>query len=319
MASANDMLRKILADNVLDDNELRRLRRQIFQDNHITIHEADMIFEIDTKATKLPKEWNHFFVNIITDFLIRQTLPIGYVDSIHSNWLIQRIENDGHINEATEMELMLNILRLAQDVPRDLELYALNKVRDKIIKRAASGNIAITTEDTDLMKRVLYASSGSGGFSICKEEAQFLFDLEEVCQNADNTPEWQKLFVGAIANHVMTMGAPEVASAEDTKRNQEWLKADQGIEWSINSITNSFKVWFSQHQNDDNNSKPSIFLDTERLHAAEVIDIQEATWLIEHLNRDGNISANEQALLKFFKDECPNIHENLGPLLRYAA
>ena len=83
---------------------------------------------------------------------------------------------------------------------------------------------SIQAQDVDLLKRVLYASSGSGGFSICREEAQFLFELDEICQHSDNAPEWQKLFVGATANHLMTMGAPKMLDRETMKEVQETLK-----------------------------------------------------------------------------------------------
>lgn len=319
MASVKNILEDILADKKLDSDEFLRLRRQIFQDGHISLEEADMVFRVDTETTNLPDGWDDFFVGAITDFLIRQTLPVGYVDPIHSTWLIERIENNDHMSEATEMELILNVIRLAEDVPRNLELYALNKIRDKIISRASNGTLSITAEDVALLKRTLYASGGSGGFSICKEEARFLFDLDEVCQSADNSPEWQKLFVGAIANHVMTMGAPKMASREDYKRAQEFLHTDRGIEWSISNIKDTFLSWGKKFTSANATASGSIFLNDELIRSSEAIDAQEAAWLIEHFNRDGSISQNEKELLKFFKDECPDIHDSLAPLLRHAA
>jgi len=319
MASVKDILTSTLADNALDADEFLRLRRQIFQDGHISMEEANMVFKVDTESKELPEGWDDFFVGAITDFLIRQTLPVGYVDPIHATWLIERIEHDDRMSESTEMELILNVIRLAKDVPRNLELYALNKIRDKIISRSAAGDLTVTADDVVLLKRVLYASGGSGGFSICKEEARFLFDLDEICQSADNAPEWQKLFVGAVANHVMTMGAPKMASREDYKRAQEYLHSNQGIKWSISNIKTTFKEWLSNIASNEDNTPTSIFSNDALIREAEAIDAQEAAWLIEHLNRDGTISPNERELLKFFKDECPNIHESLKPLLRQAA
>jgi len=166
------------------------------------------------------------------------------------------------------------------------------------------------------LKRILYASGGSGGYSICEYEARFLFDLDEISQNQDNHESWQKLFVGAIANHVMTMGAPQMAEREDYRRAQEFLHSTQTFSWNLKK---SFLAWESDFKNKDQGTTRSIFLDEERIREAEKIDASEAAWLIEHINRDGVISPNEQALLTFFKQECPEIHESLKPLLRYAA
>ena len=312
MASVDDILTQALADKVIDPAEFSQLRRKIFDDGHISLHEADMIFQLDMQAQSLPEGWSDFFVGVITDFLIRQTMPTGYVDSIHSAWLMERIEYDDQINEDTEMELLLNILRLAVDVPRDLEVYALNKVRDKIISRGLNGQLSIQAQDVDLLKRVLYASSGSGGFSICREEAQFLFELDEICQHSDNAPEWQKLFVGATANHLMTMGAPKMLDRETMKEVQERpLKMD----WSLSGIKNSFMAWESEYKKEGQ----SFLLNETAMQEAEAITAFEAEWLVTHLNRDGVLSPNERALLKFIKEECANVHEILTPLLRHAA
>ena len=55
------------------------------------------------------------------------------------------------------------------------------------------------------------------------------------------------------------------------------------------------------------------------MQEAEAITALEADWLVKHLNRDGVLSLNERALLKFIKEECTNVHEILAPLLRHAA
>ena len=81
MASVDDILTQALADKVIDPAEFSQLRRKIFDDGHISLHEADMIFQLDMQAQSLPEGWSDFFVGVITDFLIRQTMPTGYVDS----------------------------------------------------------------------------------------------------------------------------------------------------------------------------------------------------------------------------------------------
>lgn len=317
MASVNDILTQALADKVIDSAEFSQLRRKIFEDGRVSIQEADMIFRLDMEAEVLPEGWADFFVGALTDFLIRQTLPTGYVDTIHSAWLIERIEYDNKLNEDTEMQLLLNVLRLAVDVPRELEVYALDKVRDKILARGLEGNLSVQAEDVALMKRVLYASAGSGGFSICREEAQFLFQLDEICQNCENAPEWEKLFVGAIANHVMTMGAPKMVDRETMKEIQEreFQEKPLKLDWSLSGIRKSFLAW----ESDYNNKEQSFFLDEAGMKEAEAITAVEADWLVEHINRDGALSSNERALLKFIKEECTDVHEILAPLLSRAA
>ena len=37
----------------------------------------------------------------------------------------------------------------------------------------------------------------------------------------------------------------------------------------------------------------------------------EANWLIEHIMKDGEQNDNERALLRFLRDECPDLHPSL--------
>lgn len=316
MSSVRKILENALTIRMLDEIRFVELRRQVFDDGRISIDEADLIFAIDSQIEELPEGWNEFFVGALTDYLIRQELPVGYIEPIQASWLMERIEADDKLSPQTEMELLLNILRLAKDVPENLELYTLAKIRNKIVARAVESDFRISAQDVKDMKRVLYACGGNGGYAISEAEARFLFDLDEISQSADNDPEWQKLFVGAIANHLMTMGAPVVASLSRARRSDEYLMSDETISWNL---MRSFRTWSAQREAGDTGTVRSQFLDEDRIRTAEAIDAAEAHWLITHINRDGTISINEQALLAFIERECPKVHESLHPLLRYAA
>jgi len=182
----------------------------------------------------------------------------------------------------------------------------------------ASNVLTVSEGDVALLKKVVYASGGNGGFGISKSEAAFLFELDESTKGAGNHDSWQKLFVGAIANHLMTMGAPEPVDREAYKRAQEYLMTDGGIQWEKmelewKNLPGQLFGFLTEKP------RKSQFTDHNRMNEAEKIDMSEAQWLIDHLNRDGEISVNEKALLTFIKNECPDIHEALHPLLKYAA
>jgi len=316
MSTIRNILENALTVRMLDEIRFVDLRRQVFDDGRISIEEADLIFAVDSQIDNLPEGWKEFFVGALTDFLIRQELPLGYVDSIQASWLMERIEADKNLDAETEMELLLNILRLAKDVPENLELYTLGKIKTRIVSRAINSDFRITENDVKQIKRVLYACGGNGGYAVSEAEARFLFDLDELSQSADNDREWQKLFVGAIANHVMTMGAPAPMDLDAARRADEYLMSTETISWNL---MKSFRAWMSQRDAGNTGNIKSQFLDEERMAQAEAINASEAHWLIEHINRDGTISVNEQALLAFIEQECPKIHDSLSPLLRYAA
>jgi len=48
---------------------------------------------------------------------------------------------------------------------------------------------------------------------------------------------------------------------------------------------------------------------------AEKIDAHEAHWLVERIGQDGIFHKNEKALIRFLKEDSPQIHPSLRPLL----
>ncbi len=313
-------LRQILDENILGEGDFHDLQRTVYEDGHVTLDEADLIFKINDQVDQRPEGWNAFFVGVITDLLVRQTLPRGYVDASNAAWLMERIDHDGLLKLETELELLMNVLSIAESVPERLEAYALRQVKACVLK--SEGYLAdgrkveagvIEARDVEYLRKVLYACGGNGGFGITQLEAEILFDLDEATQGALNDPAWTDLFVGAIANHLMTVGGPEVPSYEEARRRQNWLESASGLQWNLKK---SFASWVGEARS---YSPTSIFMDDEHILDAERIDPVEAAWLIKRLNRDGQLSPNEKALLKFLESESPAIHSSLKPLIDAAA
>ena len=136
MASARllSLLNAVLDAGSLSDETFVQLRRQVYEDGYISTEEADLIFDINTAIKHLQDEWNAFFVGAITDFLVRQTPPTGFIDISNAAWLMQRIDHDGVIELETEFELLMNVLHLAQSVPERLERFAWRRENSCVVK-----------------------------------------------------------------------------------------------------------------------------------------------------------------------------------------
>ncbi|MCF6275256.1 MAG: hypothetical protein L3J05_05785, partial [Robiginitomaculum sp.] len=89
-----ELLEKILAASPLDDGDVLNVRRTVFEDGHITVQEADMLFQINHLPGK-PDTWFDLFLEGITHFLVRQTMPHGYINQANAAWLMARIDHDG--------------------------------------------------------------------------------------------------------------------------------------------------------------------------------------------------------------------------------
>ena len=323
MTNATQLIANMKASDAMTDTQLLELRRAFGADMEIDGREADVIFELDKLATK-PDGWADYFTLILTTYLVHQGQPQGYINDAMAAWLIARIDHDGVVETETELRLLINVLKVAQKPGDRLEAYALRQVLEAV--KSGRGYVGqnqlkpgvIGQAELRLLRQVFYGVGSAGGMGISKMEAQHIFALNEATKGRDNDPEWQRFFVSAISNHLMMIAAPTPVPAEEVLRRKAWLESDEGIYsgfggLTLSSIVDAFKSVFSNEEGDLTGG--FTILNTERFEHAERITENEADWLITALKADGEIDANERALLDFIRQECPDINESLRPLL----
>ena len=322
----------IIARGEILESDIMPLRRGIGEDLQIDVHEADMLFQLNDLNNK-PESWNQYFVDAITTFLIHQTPPEGYISQINATWLMERIQKDGVVETHTEMALLMNVLKLAKNVTDELEMFALNQVKLSVThgqgylgknRNLEPGSIG--EAEVEMLRTILYSKAGDRGVSISSAEAALLFDINNATQNADNHPDWQKLFVRGIANHLMMVAAYEQPSLEEALRRANWLEDLDSV--PTPTWKGALKLFGMQMKRgnfvknlksiSETDTQTFSHMDGSAVSEAEKITATEAGWLIERLNRDGALDDNERALLTFLAEECPDIHESLTPMIRAA-
>lgn len=122
---------------------------------------------------------------------------------------------------------------------------------DELKKDLLSDGI-IDVEEVETIKHKIYEDG-----KIDREEADFLFELNDAVTGKDNAPEWKELFIDAITAYVL----------EDEM-------------------------------------------------SPDVIDEDEADYLYEQINGDGQIDDTERALLENIKAKAKNFPEKLASLLK---
>ena len=122
---------------------------------------------------------------------------------------------------------------------------------DELKKNLLSDGI-IDVEEVETIKHKIYEDG-----KIDREEANFLFELNDAVTGKDNAPEWKELFIDAITAYVL----------EDEM-------------------------------------------------SPDVIDEDEADYLYEQINGNGQIDDTERALLENIKAKAKNFPEKLASLLK---
>jgi hypothetical protein len=312
----------------LDVLEFRQL---IFRDGVVACEEADALFLLNEACAEQCAEWQEFFVEAITDYIVHQEKPAGYVSAKNADWLIAAISRDGKVGTATELELLVRVLEKAKFSTERLVAFALQQVKHAVVDGqgplVAGGNLvpgAIEKAEVDLLRRILYAFGGDGNIAITRAEAEVLFEINDAVADARNDASWNDLFVKAVANFVMCASGYQAPTREEALRQENFLDradADIGGFMARMASTGGREMLAAYRQSVDIDAEweaRNQWNDACR-RRAERIDNVEARWLAERIGKDGRLQENELALVRFIKQTSPSIHPELQLLLEKVA
>jgi hypothetical protein len=324
-------LDELLARGAVRADDVLKLRRSFYPDGHISPAEAEALFSINRACPEQDVEWADFFCEALTDFVVHQALPQGYVTTENADWLVDRISVDGIVQTMTELEVLIKIIDAARWAPARLVKFALEQVKHAVVEGSGplrAGSVLVpgivTEAETELVRRILYAFGGEGHIAISRSEAEVLFDINDATSEADNDPAWSDLFVKAIANHLMAASGYSMPTRAQALHQDEWLESRGDL--SLGNVLSGLvggglKGVFSAYQEQSWEELALERIEQQRIAmiTSEPVSEPEAGWLAERIGRDGRLHQNEKALLRFLKQESPRLHESLQPLLDRAA
>ncbi len=316
--------RSITAEDVL------ALRRSLYNDGVVEAGEVARLFAMDEAAAEHDPSWCELFVEAVTDYIVEQAEPHGYLSDANADWLIARIAQDGTVKTATELELLVKTLEKAKSGPERLSAFALDQVRKAIVDGegplARGGRLEpgrVGRDEVELMRRVLYAFGGDGNVAITRGEAEILFDINDATAGAANDPAWTDLFVKAVANFLMAASGYAVPTRQEAIRREAWLDAPSGgvadvfarmAAGGLRGVLNAYRQPGAEEAWADRNTRAAT-----SAAIAEQVTAEEAEWLARRIGRDGSLHENEKALLRFIRDEAPSVHPSLQSLIAKAA
>ena len=318
----------LTSKNKITAEDVTMLRREVFADGVVSRGEAEALFALDQTARDKCDEWAPFFVEAVTDYIVHQEKPEGYISEQNADWLVRIVSRDGMVDSRTELELLVHVLEEAKSSPGQLSAYALEQVAHAVVDGKGplmqGGSLVpghIAKAEVDLLRRILYAYGGDGNIAISKVEAEVLFRINDRTAAAENDPSWNDLFVKAIANYVMCSAGYEPPTREATLRHENFL--DEGAPtlggfFSRMASGGFAAILEAYHSPGDIEAEWEAKNRAAEALArrAETIDADEAEWLAERVGGGQRpLRDNERALLTLIKHASPEIHPALKPLL----
>lgn len=318
----------IMARGAITAADVLQLRRAFYEDTGIDLAEAETLFALNDACSVQDASWADCFVEMLTDFVVNQVKPEGYVTIENADWLVQRIARDGKIESKTELELLINVLDKARWSPQSLVTFALAQVKRAVIEgtgplRAGKSLEAgvINEAEVELLKRVLYAFGGDGNIAISQPEAEILFDIDAATEGKANAESWPDLYVKAIANCVMASSGYAVPSREQALAREVWMESRGDLSLGrmvAGMVGGGLKGILAAYREQDPMERAISQLERQKIEivTAEEVTPVEAQWLAERIGRDGHVSANEKALLEFLITNSPKVAPELEAMMQ---
>lgn len=312
----------LIQDGAVTGDELLQLRAHVFGDGTVSTSDVELLFKINGSPAGLDSEWERLFSQTLTDYLVHQVEPHGYVSGANAGWVVGQFRAAATVRRWSDIAAVTAVMEAAARAPETLVAFALHSLQDAILEPGCIGRPGevgvIGAADVGMIRRVLFAFGGDGAIAVTQTEAGFLFDLNDQTDQAANHPEWSDLFVKAIANFLMKANGYQVPSRAKALHREAWLNArpDAGATLAAMLSVNLKNIWSAYRQN-----PPLTRLSTEAesIEDAARIDADEARWLAERIGRNAALHDNEKALLRFIAEESPGIHPALQTVIDTAA
>ncbi|MEO0328699.1 MAG: hypothetical protein AAF217_08895 [Pseudomonadota bacterium] len=317
----------------IDADDVLKLRHKVFADMVVSQMNAEALFSLNNDVAETCQEWDYFFVEAMIDHCLNQAKPEGYLSDDKAEWVIAQIITDGHLKSDTELELLIRLIERAHHVPERITVFALEEIQHAVLQGEGEllNNEYLTpgiigAPEAKLIRRIMYGAGSGGRVEISRAEVEILFELNDQTIDAENHPEWNDVFVKAVAAHLMMTAGYEALDRNEAFRREKWLD-DTSIDVagmlskSLSSIgdvmlgkskvfgnTTMENAWQSRNEELSNSAVVS-----------EAVDNSEAFWLVERIGRDGVIHENEKALIRYLNQESPSLHSLLQPLINKVA
>jgi len=326
-SQASTFANELISRGSIKDAVVLRLRGMFYGDGSISREEAALLFEINRRCPIQDGSWSPFFIEAMTDYVVTQAAPEGYVTTENATWLIGSITSDGTVGTKAELDLLVNVLERARWSPPSLVSFCLAQV--KFAVATGEGPLragqpvepgVIREAEVELIRRMVYAFGGDGNVAVTRQEAEVLFEINDLVADAGLNAAWTELFVKAIANVLMHASGYTVPSREEALRSDAWL--DERGELSPSTMLKAIAAAgldgvISAYREPSREERAILRLEEQRLEiiVGERVTCDEATWLAEQLGRDGRLTATEQALLEYLHAASPMIDESLAEVV----
>lgn len=313
----------IIARGSIKGEDVARLARIVLADGVVDVREADTLIEMHRACGVQDAAWPPFFVEAITDYVVQQAAPEGYVNAGNARWLLARIAPDGLIASKAGLDLVVNVLDAARWAPVSLSRCALEQVQRAVIVgdgplRSDRGVPAgsITPAEVALLRRILCGFGSDGHVAITRAEAEVLFAIDAAISPDAANACWTDLFVTAITNVVLTASGYAIPTRNAALAEPGTFGFDDGKVQAAARYAGIITAYMPQTCEE----RALARLERQRIEIITNEEIlgEEASWLAECLGTGNGASHAERALIGLLSEHAERIEPGIRQALALA-
>ena len=311
--------------------DMAQLRRSIYENGAATRAELAGLLALGSQQGDDPA-FLQLVADVARDAMALDVDPRGYVSEADADWLTAHLGDGSGLTCRAEFEALKAVIGHAVSVPPALVAFAVREVERAILtgRRGPIGGVehepgVVTSADVEALRMFCFAPTAGAACHVDRATAEALFDIAHATATGANDPAFPDLFAQAVGNYLLGAAFVEAPSRD----------AELEIERDMDRRT-SFGAFLSglagglMAPNAADGRKSVDQLAEERYHqenveaqtrldAASGVDAGEAKWILAHLARGGQLSAAEQRLLAFLRDESTSTPPEVSALFDRAA
>ena len=162
-------------------DDIAILREHVFVPGITASQDAVILLAINGSCSEKCPEWHHYFINTMTEFIVRTSYPQGAMDEWNADWLIAMISTRGVVNSRIELDLLFHIIDISTHIPDSLSIFALEQIRVAMTGDAGAWAVlrgsrknGLEKADILLIARVMSAIARSRGSQLTSRERRML-------------------------------------------------------------------------------------------------------------------------------------------------
>ena len=320
MAGATGVLeiaQRVAASGIVGPADVLAVRRAVYGgDCLVSRAEAEAVFAVERARRAHNPDWSAFFIEALSDYILNQELPAGYVSEENAAWLQAEISKRKSPSTDGDLAIVVRVIEQAREVPASFSAFALRMAKETVIygdgpdaqgRMHASGRV--TDADVAMLQRILWGAGSEGLMAVSREEAEALFAIADATTGADNDAAFEPLFAKAIGNYLLGATGRAVPDRETALRFEApgSYKADvvgfmKRALSSAPDFASAFKERSFAQTVENEHAKLNMIRDVD-IELAAILTPEKAAWLAERIARNGVTNGPEKALLAFVERE----------------